>query len=128
MRYLTAGDICRIHELEVGAPGLPVDFGLLESAVLRPQSEFTGHEGYTGVHQKAAALVHGLIKNHPFRDGNKRAAIGAVLVFYNLNGFDLAADDSELVEFALRIAEHQVELSEIARWLEERTQPLPLPD
>lgn len=128
MRYLTAGDVCRIHELEVGPSGLPVDFGLLESAVLRPQQGFGSREVHVGLHQKAAALFHGLVKNHPFIDGNKRAAVGALIVFYNLNGWDLVVDDAEIIDLALRVAETDFSVDGIAEWFERRVERLVLPN
>lgn len=88
MRYLTAGDVLRIHEAEVSSRPI-VDVGLLESAVLRPMETVGGRDAYPDVHAKAAALFHSLIRNHPFVDGNKRTAVLSLVVFYNLNGFDL---------------------------------------
>jgi death-on-curing protein len=79
--YLTVSDVVRLSEAEVEAATL-VDFGLLESAVLRPQQTVAGQDAYPDIHAKAAALMHSLIRNHPFVDGNKRTAVLAVAVFY----------------------------------------------
>lgn len=57
MRYLTVEDVIRINEAQVG-PNALVDFGLLESAVLRPQATVGGEEAYPDLHIKAAVLFH----------------------------------------------------------------------
>jgi death on curing protein len=67
VRYLTTGEVVAINEAEVG-PNLLADFGLLESAVLRPQQTAFGADAYQDVHSKAAALLHSLVNNHPFID------------------------------------------------------------
>jgi len=50
--------------------------------VLRPQPTAFGADAYQDVHSKAAALLHSLVNNHPFIDGNKRTAVLAMIVFY----------------------------------------------
>ena len=94
MRYVTAGEVVAINEAEIG-PGLLADFGLLESAVLRAQQSVFGADAYPDIHSKAAALLHSLIRNHPFIDGNKRTAVLSVLVFYELNGYWVEAEQDE---------------------------------
>ncbi len=81
MRYLTVGEVIAFNRAEVGGDAL-ADFGLLESAVLRPQTTIGGLDAYPSVHEKAAALIHSLIRNHPFVDGNKRTAVVATFTFY----------------------------------------------
>lgn len=127
MRYLTAGDVLKINESEVG-PDQLADFGLLESAVLRPQQTVAGQDAYPDLHSKAAALMHSLIRNHPFVDGNKRTAVLTVDIFYAMNSFDLEADQGEMVALALDIAEGQIDVDRIAGQLKEWARPLRLPD
>ncbi len=74
MRYLSPSEVIGINEQEVGTD-LLADFGLLEAAVLRPQQTMFGADAYPDLHTKAAAMVHSLIRNHPFVDGNKRTAV-----------------------------------------------------
>lgn len=105
MRYLTVGDVLRINEAEAGSPDLLRDFGLLESATLRPQTSAFGQDAYPTLHSKAAALMHSLIRNHPFVDGNKRTAVIAVIVFYGLNGYWIEVEQGELVGLAKDVAE-----------------------
>jgi death-on-curing protein len=74
VRYLTASEVMLVNEQEVG-PELLADFGLLEAAVLRPQQSVFGSDAYPDMHTKAAAMMHSLIRNHAFIDGNKRTAV-----------------------------------------------------
>lgn len=94
-----------INEAEIGP-----DFGLLEAAVLRPQQTVFGSDAYPDLHTKAAAMLHSLIRNHPFVDGNKRTAILSMIVFYNLNGHAIEVSEEELVALALDAAEGQVDV------------------
>jgi death-on-curing protein len=103
VRYLTVDDIIKINESFIGPYQLR-DFGLLESAVFRPQQSFLGADPYPDGHEKAAALAHSLIRNHPFVDANKRTAMAAMNIFYNFNGWRLQADDDDVVALALDIA------------------------
>lgn len=123
VRYLTAGDVIAINEAERG-PDFLADFGLLESAVLRPQQSVAGHDAYPDIHSKAAALLHSLIRNHPFIDGNKRTAVLAVLMFYGLNGMWLETTQEEVVALAVDVAEGLLDVSAIAGRLKEWSTPL----
>lgn len=126
MEYLTTDDIVRINEAEVG-PNLLLDFGLLESAVLRPQQTVFGQDAYPDIHLKAAALMHSLVRNHPFADGNKRAAVLAVIVFFGINGQALQAEQGEIVALAVDVAEGLLDVPAIAKRLANWTRPLELP-
>jgi death on curing protein len=69
------------------------DFGLLSAAVARPRASAFGEEAYPDPWTKAAALLHSLTRNHPFVDGNKRAAWNAAWTFIEANAIGrLAAD------------------------------------
>jgi len=127
VRYLTAGDLIKINEIEVGE-GLLADFGLLESAALRPQQTVLGGDAYTDIHTKAAALMHSLIRNHPFVDGNKRTGVLSARLFYNLNGWDLRVEPGDLVALALNIAEGQIDVEHIAGVLKGWARELYLPE
>jgi death-on-curing protein len=124
--YLTVEDVCRINEAEVG-PNLLADFGLVESAVLRPQQSVMGQDAYSDLHSKAAALFHSLINNHAFVDGNKRTAVLAVIVFYNLNGRQLRADQDHLIEFTLTAVNQHLPILRIAQRFEAWVTPMPPP-
>ena len=68
------------------------DQGLLESAVAAPQATVFGQSPYADLIEVAAAYLFYLCRNHPFRDGNKRASMAAAIVFLRLNGIDPKPD------------------------------------
>lgn len=113
MRYLTVSEVQKINEAEAG-PGNLVDFGRLESAVLRPQTTVGGDDAYVDAYDKAAALMHSIARNHPFVDGNKRTAAAAMIVFLKLNGFGFHATQDELVSLTTDVAEGFFDVAQIA--------------
>lgn len=127
MRYLTAGEVIAINESEIG-PDLLADFGLLEAAVLRPQQTVFRSDAYPDIHTKAAAMLHSLIRHHPFIDGNKRTAVLSMIVFYNLNGHSIEAGQGELVALVLDVAEGQVDVETIAGTLKGWAHPIQFRD
>ena len=117
MRYLTVGEVLHINAAEAGEE-LLLDLGLVESAVARPQQAVFGEEVHVGIHAKAAALMHSLISNHAFLDGNKRAGVIAARLFYLLNGYELVAEQDAVVELAMGVAEGRYDVEDIAPVLE----------
>lgn len=99
-----------------GLPGLR-DEGLLESALEAPFQSFGGEELYPSIQQKAARLGYGLIKNHPFADGNKRIGTHTMLVFLALNGIELDYTQEELENIILKIAASEVQAEALLQWL-----------
>lgn len=127
--YVTADGVLMINEHFVGRDQLR-DFGLLDSAVSRPQASAFGADAYPSIHEKAAALLHALARNHPFVDGNKRTAWASTDVFYQLNGYEVVADQGEVVAVVVDAAEGQIDVPAIARVLMKWARPLdppPLP-
>ncbi len=100
-----------------GAPGIR-DENLLESAIETPFQTFGGQDLYPTLIEKAARLAYGLIKNHPFLDGNKRIGTHAALVFLELNGVKIKFDDNELIEIILGVADNSVTYEKFLNWLE----------
>lgn len=72
---------------------------------------------YPSLQQKAARLCFGLVKNHPFVDGNKRIGAHAMLVFLALNGVELQHSQTELSDVILRLAAGEIEAQELLRWI-----------
>jgi death-on-curing protein len=96
VKYLTVREVLDLAEFACQGQSVGVrDLGLLDSAVHRPQSEMFGIEAYPGLWEKAAALLHSLLINHPFVDGNKRTAWMSTMVFLDLNGADMLEVDQE---------------------------------
>ena len=95
------------------------DEGLLDSALQRAQNLFA-YEKAT-VFDLAAAYSFGIAKNHPFVDGNKRAAFLTGYVFLELNGFELSASEAEAALQMLALASGEMTEKEYAAWLQERS-------
>jgi death-on-curing protein len=93
------------------------DAGLLAAAAGRPQVTVFGDDAYPTFEDKAAALLHSLVRNHALVDGNKRLAWAATRVFCLLNGRDLAYTVDEAETLMLAAAAGDMDLPEIATWL-----------
>jgi death-on-curing protein len=110
--HLTVAIVREIHAEAIarfgGSDGVR-DTALLESAVAAPQASFGGKSVYTDVTEIAAAYLFYLCRNHPFIDGNKRAALGACLVFLRLNGIEPKPDSKEWEELTLSVAASELD-------------------
>lgn len=104
-----------------GANGVR-DEGLLESALAR--SENLAAYGDPDAFDLAAAYAFGVVKNHPFIDGNKRAGFMACATFLALNGHALTASDQAVVETVLGLAAGAITEPAFAAWLRENSAPL----
>lgn len=87
MIYLNLEELLYVAERAIGSEPEVRDRGLLESALARPKATVFGEDAYSSVHEKAAALVHSLARNHALVDGNKRLSLGATIVFYGSTGY-----------------------------------------
>lgn len=111
---------CCIHDqliAETGGSSELLDEGLLDSALNAPFQTFGEEDVYPSLQQKAARLCFGLVKNHPFVDGNKRIGAHAMLVFLALNGVELQHSQTELSDVILRLAAGEIEAQELLRWI-----------
>ena len=93
------------------------DRALLESAVAAPQATFGGESVFTDIVDVAAAYLFYLCRNHPFLDGNKRAALGACLVFLQLNDRAPAADGASWERLTLEVASGSLDRRQTATHL-----------
>ncbi|WDL99744.1 type II toxin-antitoxin system death-on-curing family toxin [Alicyclobacillus sp. ALC3] len=120
MRFLTVEEVLYIHFQVIdrfgGLHGVR-DSGGLESAVARPQTTVFGSDAYPTVIEKASSMLHSLILNHPFQDGNKRTAFAAVGLFLQLNGISITGVHREIEDFVVRVAEEHLSVVTIADWL-----------
>ena len=120
MKRLSKRQVLLLHEQLLSVTGGSAgvrDGGLLDSALETPFQSFDGQDIYPSVQQKAARLGFGLIKNHPFVDGNKRIGAHTMLVFLALNGIELEYTQEELEEIILRIAASRADCDELLHWL-----------
>lgn len=120
MIRLFKSQILLIHDqliTETGGSSGLLDEGLLDSALNAPFQTFGEEDVYPSLQQKAARLCFGLVKNHPFVDGNKRIGAHAMLVFLALNGVELQHSQTELSDVILRLAAGEIEAQELLRWI-----------
>ena len=113
--HLTVEIVREIHAEAIGTFGGSHgirDQALLESAVAAPQASFGGKSPYADIAEVASAYLFYLCRNHPFIDGNKRAALGACLVFLRLNGAKPAPDGPEWEELTLAVAASVIDRDE----------------
>lgn len=92
------------------------DEGLLESALNRPRHLFAYEK--PSLFEMAAAYAAGIVKNHPFLDGNKRSGFIAAALFLEVNGLSFQAPEEEAVERTLALAAGAIGEADYAAWLE----------
>lgn len=119
--FLEIADILDIHQILIeqfgGMSGIR-DKGLLESALSQPQATFFGELLHPTIHEQAAAYLYHIAKNHPFLDGNKRTAYGAMEVFLRLNGYNLNLSDEEAYNMVMQVAQSEMTKEELSSLLE----------
>jgi death-on-curing protein len=118
--HLTVEIVREIHAEAIGRFGGSDgvrEMALLESAVAAPQASFGGGSPYRDIAEVAAAYLFYLCKNHPFIDGNKRAALGACIVFLRLNGIESESDGPAWEELTLAVASSEIDRDEATRRL-----------
>jgi death on curing protein len=113
-----AVELLQAHLLEQfgGSSGLR-DAGGLESALERPKNLFA--YGESTFFELATAYASGIIRNHPFVDGNKRLGLAIALTFLEMNGYRTNLDEAEAVVMTLGLASREVEETGYTRWLED---------
>jgi death-on-curing protein len=126
--FLTLDEALALHAAAIerfgGSLGLR-DAGLLQSALGMPQASFGGEWLHPSIHEMAAAYLFHICKNHPFVDGNKRAALICTIVFLGANGHRVSAPDDALYDIVIGVAAGRVSKAEAAVFLEKHTKPLP---
>lgn len=124
MIFLDLDSLLHVAERALGEPAVVRDHGLLESALARPQSTVLGKDAYPSIHEKAAALLHSLARNHALVDGNRRLALSATLAFYGLNGLRLTLTNDEAYDLIISIADGTLDdVAPIANKLRAATTP-----
>lgn len=121
MKILTKEQIILLHTQlisETGGTDGIRDGGLLDSAIMNPFQSFDGNDLYPTVLEKGAQLGFGLIRNHPFVDGNKRIGAHAMLVFLLLNGYSFSYTQIELTEIIIAEAAGEKDCRDLLLWLQ----------
>ncbi len=101
-----------------GSPGIR-DAGLMEAALAHPRNVWL-YENSASVPRLAAAYAYALTRDHPFIDGNKRVALVVLLLFLDLNGWQLDTPEEDLYVHMLELAAGNVSEEMLVSWLEER--------
>lgn len=114
--YLSVEDLLEIAEGVIGHVVVR-DAGLLAAAAARPRITVFGDDAYATFEDKAAALLHSLVRNHALVDGNKRLAWSAARVFCLLNGRDLTYTVDEAEDLMLSAASGQLDVPQISAWI-----------
>jgi len=97
-----------------GPPGIR-DATMLASALDRPKNKWAYEQ--VGLPALAAAYAYGIARNHPFVDGNKRAAFLTTVVFLDINGIDFTAPEKEATAIILELAAGNVDEDGLMRWI-----------
>jgi death-on-curing protein len=105
----------RVIELHGGLPAVR-DPGLLESALARPRQPYT-YKKRTRLPDLAAINAAGIVRNHPFVDGNKRTGFVIGVLFLELNGFEFFGREEDAAQAMMELAAGSISEVEFARWL-----------
>ncbi len=120
--FLTLDEILSLHEDQIRRFGDlhgVRDIGLLESAIGSAAATFGGEFLHASIFEMAAAYLYGICKNHPFLDGNKRTAVVAALVFLDMNGVEIAANENRFYDLVIGVAEGRATKAEVAVFFQE---------
>ncbi len=120
-RWLDVRLLVDVHAEQLalfGGPSGLRDAGMLESALMRPQHKWAYGERDMAV--LAAAYAFGIARNHPFVDGNKRAAFAAMMLFLRLAGIAFRPAPAEATAIVLALAAGEVDEDGLARWIRDR--------
>lgn len=118
--FLTLAEVIEVHVDQIrryGGQGGVRDFGLLESALAQPEASFADAWLHKDLHEMAAAYAYHLCQNHPFVDGNKRAALACALVFLELNGVTIRDPKGLLKDALLSVASGKMSKTEFTQLL-----------
>jgi death-on-curing protein len=123
--WLTADLVLAIHDeqlLEFGGPPGIRDMGALESALGRARNRWAYEGG--DLARLAAAYGFGIARNHPFVDGNKRAALLAIVAFLGLNDVEFTASEAQAVVMIRDLAAGSIDEDALARWIADNISPV----
>ncbi|NJN69408.1 MAG: type II toxin-antitoxin system death-on-curing family toxin [Nitrospira sp.] len=118
--FLSVEDILLLHtdtiNIDGGSHGVR-DHGLLDAAVAMPRQQFGGDYLHEDLAAMAAAYLFHIAQNHPFFDGNKRAAVISALAFLNVNGIEELPDPKDLERVTLTVAAGEMDKDALTKWI-----------
>lgn len=117
--WITQEDCLAFHSMLIanfgGGDGIR-DAAKLEAALNRPQQQF--HYQQVSILQLATAYASGIVKGHPFLDGNKRTGLMACQIFIESNGYQFHASEADAAVHILALADSRLSDDELTAWLE----------
>jgi death-on-curing protein len=118
--FLSVADVLLLHtdtiDSDGGSHGVR-DHGLLDAAVAMPRQQFGGEYLHEDLAAMAAAYMFHLAQNHPFVDGDKRAAVMAALSFLHINGIEKLPAPQELEVTTLQVAAGELGKDALTKWM-----------
>jgi death-on-curing protein len=121
--FLDVDQVIRLHrgliEAYGGVDGIR-DPGLLTSALEQPRSMFDGLYLHADLFEMAAAYLFHVVNNHPFIDGNKRTGSASAIIFLELNGVEIEADEDGLIDITIAVASGKARKPEVAAFFRDR--------
>ncbi len=124
IHYLSEAEVIAINEEMVsqfgGIHGVR-DLHILKSAIGRPQISIGFQDAYKSIFDKAAALLHSIINNHPFLDGNKRTSLFSAITFLDRNKWSVEFKRKEAVKFIRKAHNEDYSVEQISKWLKEHS-------
>ena len=125
--FLKLEEVIAIHHDQIkrygGSHGIH-DLNLLISAISRPQATFAGEDLYPNVFLKASELMHSLILNHSFIDGNKRTAVISSARFLYINGYKLNVTKKDLIKITLDVESKKTDIAQLSYWLKKNSKKI----
>ena len=123
-KWLNLEALIDLHDLQIklhGGTHGTRDLDLLKSALAQPQQAFSYQEPTPNEFELAATYAFGICKNHPFFDGNKRAALVASLLFLSINGYTTHLPEQEAYILFRSLAAGRISRKELATWLQQHS-------
>lgn len=124
IHYLSEAEVIAINEEMVslygGLHGVR-DLHMLRLAIGRPQMSVGFQDAYKSIFDKAAAMFHSIINNHPFLDGNKRTSLFSAILFLEYNGKKIEFKRKEAVKFTRKAHNEDYTVEQISRWLKDHS-------
>lgn len=118
--FLSVDDVLLLHtdtiDMDGGSHGVR-DHGLLDAAVAMPRQQFGGNYLHENLAAMAAAYMFHIAQNHPFVDGNKRAAVLSALAFLSVNGIQDLPDPKDLESITLQVAAGELGKDALTKWI-----------
>lgn len=128
IHFLSQDQVLRLHRSLIehyGGDAAVRDMGLLMSAICQPPAMFGGQFLHSDLFEMAAAYLFHVVQNHPFVDGNKRTGAASAVMFLDINGIEIQADEAGLVELTLETAQSRADKAIISAFFRSRAPSSP---